>query len=57
MTPFTADELGLLIKVRDLLEHKRDGSKNNASCYRLDVAQHALRDVLRFSYLDTGDGS
>lgn len=55
MTPFTADELILMVKVRDLLGEKRLSSQGTASYLLLGSAHSALLDVLRFSYLDTED--
>lgn len=55
MTPFTADELVILVKARDLLGEKRINAEDNESHYRLSAAHVALLDVLRHSYLDTRD--
>jgi hypothetical protein len=63
MTPFTADELVIMVKARDLLGDKRLQVENsevqyvddNQEHYRLSAAHTALLDVLRHSYLDTRD--
>lgn len=52
MTPFTADELVILVKARDLLGAKQLHTDDNQAHYKLGVAHGALLDVMRHSYLD-----
>jgi hypothetical protein len=54
MTPFTADELVVMVKARDLLRDKVT-SGDNTNSYRVETAYGAVVDVLRHSYLDTKD--
>lgn len=50
MTSFTADELVVMVKARDLLYSKLMADKANE---RVEWAHSALLDVLRYSVLDT----
>lgn len=57
MIPFTADELVILVKARDILGDKRLAGGENDAHYRLSAAHAALLSVMRNAYLDTRDES